>query len=63
MTTMSASRRTFIWYTHDTKAAASFYGDVIGWGAQGHQMPDNRIYPVFSKRPTMVAGLMRLAAF
>jgi predicted enzyme related to lactoylglutathione lyase len=25
--------------THDTKAAAAFYNDVIGWDAQEHQMP------------------------
>ena len=43
---------TFIWYdvmTHDTKAAAAFYSDVIGWDAQENQMPDNRIYTVFTK--------------
>jgi len=34
---MPAPRGTFIWYevmTSDTKAAASFYSDVIGWEAQ-----------------------------
>jgi hypothetical protein len=30
--------------------------------AQEHQMPDNRIYTVFSKGPTMVAGLMEIEA-
>ena len=35
--------------THDTKAAAAFYSDVIGWDAQENQMPDNRIYTVFTK--------------
>ena len=62
---MSAPRGTFIWYdvmTHGTKAAAAFYGDVIGRNAQEHQMPDNRIYTVFSKGPTMVAGLMEIEA-
>jgi hypothetical protein len=62
---MPAPRATFIWYdvmTHDTKAAAAFYGDVIGWDAQENQMPDNRIYTVFTKGPTMVAGLMEIEA-
>jgi len=60
---MPAPRGKFIWYdvmTHDTKAAAAFYSDVIGWNAQEHRMPDNRIYTVFSKGPTMVAGLMEI---
>src|SRR5262249_19238253 len=60
---MPAPRGKFIWYdvmTHDTKAAAAFYSDVIGWDAQEHQIPDNRIYTVFSKGPTMVAGLMEI---
>src|SRR3974377_2615962 len=46
--------------TQNTKAAAAFYRDVIGWDVQKHQMPDNRIYTVFSKGPTRVAGLMEI---
>jgi uncharacterized protein len=60
---MPTPRGKFIWYdvmTNDTKAAASFYGDVIGWHAQEHQMPDNSTYTVFSNGPTMVAGLMKI---
>jgi predicted enzyme related to lactoylglutathione lyase len=48
--------------THDTKAAAAFYSDVIGWDGREHQMPDNRIYTVFTKGPTMVANLMEIEA-
>jgi predicted enzyme related to lactoylglutathione lyase len=47
---MPAPRGTFIWYdvmTSDTKAATSFYRDVIGWDAQEHAMPDNHTYIVF----------------
>jgi len=41
---MPAPRGKFIWYdvmTHDTKAAAAFYSDVIGWNAQEWR-PSNR---------------------
>jgi uncharacterized protein len=58
-----APRGKFIWYdvmTSDTKAATSFYKHVIGWDAQEHDMPDNHSYTVFSKGPTMVAGLMAI---
>jgi predicted enzyme related to lactoylglutathione lyase len=60
---MAGTRGKFIWYdvmTNETKAGASFYSDVIGWGAQEHVMPDNRTYTVFSKGPVMVAGLMAI---
>ena len=60
---MPAPRGTFIWYdvmTNDTKAATAFYIDVIGWDAQGHAMPDNRTYTVFSEGSAMVAGLMAI---
>ena len=60
---MPAPHGTFIWYdvmTTDTKAAAKFYGDVIGWSAQEHPMQDGGTYTVFSKGPTMVAGLMAI---
>ena len=37
---MATPRGKFIWYdvmTTDTRAAAAFYSDVIGWSAQEHQ--------------------------
>ena len=58
---MPAPRGKFIWYdvmTSDTKAAAAFYSDVIGWNAQTHTMADNSSYTVFSNGPVMVAGMM-----
>jgi hypothetical protein len=58
---MPAPRGKFIWYdvmTSDTKAAAKFYSDVIGWDAQEHPMADGSTYTIFSKGPAMVAGLM-----
>lgn len=60
---MATLRGKFIWYdvmTPDTKAAAKFYGDVIGWTAQEHPMTDGRTYTVFSKGTAMVAGLMTI---
>jgi len=60
---MPSPRGKFIWYdlmTTDTKAAAKFYGDVIGWSAQEHPMTDGRTYTIFSKGPAMVAGLMTI---
>src|SRR5215472_15960873 len=57
------SRGKFIWYdvmTTDTKAAAKFYSDVIGWTAQEHPMEGGGSYTVFSKGPVMVAGLMSI---
>jgi len=53
----------FIWYdvmTTDTKAAAKFYCDVIGWTTQEHPMQGGGSYTIFSKGPTMVAGLMAI---
>jgi uncharacterized protein len=58
---MPAPRGRFIWYdvmTSDTKAAAAFYSEVIGWDAQEHVMQNNSTYTVFSNGPAMVAGLM-----
>jgi len=55
------SRGKFVWYdvmTSDTKAGAAFYRDVIGWNAQVHPMANGGSYTIFSKGPTMVAGLM-----
>ena len=60
---MPTPRGKFIWYdvmTTDTKAAAKFYSDVIGWSTQEHPMADGGSYTVFSKGPTMVAGLMAI---
>ena len=57
------ARGKFIWYdvmTSDTKAAAKFYGDVIGWNAQEHPMAEGGTYTIFSKGPAMVAGLMAI---
>src|SRR5689334_14276619 len=58
---MPAPRGKFVWYevmTTDTKAAAKFYSDVIGWSAQEHPMPEGGAYTIFSEGRTMVAGLM-----
>jgi predicted enzyme related to lactoylglutathione lyase len=60
---MATPRGKFIWYdvmTSDTKAAAEFYSDVIGWNAQEYPMADGGTYIVFSNGPTMVAGLMAI---
>jgi len=60
---MPTSRGKFVWYdvmTTDTKAAAKFYGDVIGWTAEEHPMAGGGSYTVFSKGPAMVAGLMAI---
>jgi uncharacterized protein len=60
---MPAPRGTFIWYdvmTTDTKAAAKFYGDVIGWSTQEHPMADGGTYTILSNGPRMVAGLMAI---
>jgi uncharacterized protein len=60
---MPASRGKFIWYdlmTTDTKAAARFYSEVVGWSAQEHQMAHGDTYTVFSKGDRMVAGLMAI---
>ena len=57
---MSNSHGKFVWYdvmTTDTKAAESFYRDVIGWQAKDSGMPDSS-YTLFSVGPTMVGGLM-----
>ena len=39
----------FFWYdvmTTDTKAAAKFYGDVVGWGAQDGGSREHGLHPV-----------------
>jgi predicted enzyme related to lactoylglutathione lyase len=48
---MTTPRGKFIWYdvmTTDTKAAAKFCSDVIGWKAQEHPMADGGSYTIFS---------------
>ena len=48
---MTTPRWKFIWYdvmTTDTKAAAKFYSDVIGWKAQEHPMADGGSYTIFT---------------
>ena len=50
----------FVWYelmTTDMKAAASFYGAVVGWGTQDSAMPGME-YTLFMRGESMAAGLM-----
>jgi uncharacterized protein len=50
----------FIWYdvmTTDTKAAAKFYRDVIGWEAKDSGMPGGA-YTIFSTGKDRIGGLM-----
>jgi len=50
----------FFWYdlmTTDTKAAAKFYGDVVGWTTQDGGSPD-MAYTLFNLGQRGVAGLM-----
>jgi uncharacterized protein len=57
---MSKGHGAFVWYdvmTSDTKAAQSFYHDVIGWDAVDSGMAD-RSYTILSKGQTMIGGLM-----
>ena len=57
---MPSSHGTFVWYdvmTSDTKAAESFYHEVIGWDAKDSGMPDVS-YTLLSMGPAMVGGLM-----
>lgn len=59
---MSSSYGKFVWYdvmTTDTKAAKSFYCDVVGWDANDPGMP-GRSYSLFSAGPTIVGGLMSI---
>jgi len=61
----------FFWYdvmTTDTKAAAEFYGDVVGWGTQDGGSPEMH-YTLFTigergklhKGPITVPGIIRFA--
>jgi predicted enzyme related to lactoylglutathione lyase len=50
----------FVWYelmTTDTKAAETFYSDVIGWGAQDSGMP-GMSYTILSAGDAPIGGLM-----
>jgi predicted enzyme related to lactoylglutathione lyase len=50
----------FVWYelmTTDTKAAETFYRDVIGWGAQDSGMP-GMSYTILSAGDAPIGGLM-----
>jgi predicted enzyme related to lactoylglutathione lyase len=57
---MSKTHGRFVWYdvmTTDTKAAESFYRQVIGWDAKDSGMPDHS-YTLLSMGPSTVGGLM-----
>ena len=59
---MSSSHGNFVWYelmTTDSKAAESFYRNVIGWSASDAGMPGTN-YTILSAGETKVAGLMTL---
>jgi predicted enzyme related to lactoylglutathione lyase len=61
---MSATTGKFVWYdvmTTDDKAAASFYGKVIGWEARDSGIP-GRSYTILSMGSSMVGGLMPIPA-
>ena len=52
---------TFVWYdvmTPDTAAAATFYGQVVGWQSADVTMSPDYPYTLFSDGGTMVAGAM-----
>jgi uncharacterized protein len=52
----------FVWYeliTTDMAAAATFYANVVGWGAQDGSTPD-LAYTLFTAGSTLVGGLMGL---
>jgi predicted enzyme related to lactoylglutathione lyase len=57
---MAQQTAKFVWYdvmTTDTKAAETFYRNVIGWDTKDSGMTD-RSYTLLSVGPTMVGGLM-----
>lgn len=59
---MSDFNGRFVWYellTTDAAAAKTFYGDVIGWGAQDVPMP-GLTYTLFTAAGRNAAGLMTL---
>jgi predicted enzyme related to lactoylglutathione lyase len=52
----------FFWYdlmTTDTKAAATFYGDVVGWGTQAAQSPVSD-YSLFTVEGQGIIGFMTI---
>lgn len=54
----------FVWNelaTTDPKAAAAFYGAVVGWEVQEFPMPDGGTYYVFRDGEANRGGLMALA--
>lgn len=59
---MSKGHGAFVWYelmTTDTKAAETFYDDVVGWTSGDSGMPDAN-YTLFKTNGMRVAGLMAL---
>jgi uncharacterized protein len=59
---MANNQSRFVWHelmTTDTKAAKSFYGKVVGWGAQDMPMP-GMTYTMWMAGQAAVGGLMDL---
>jgi hypothetical protein len=59
---MSKGHGAFVWYelmTTDTKAAETFYDDVVGWTSGDSGMPEAN-YTLFKTNGMRVAGLMTL---
>lgn len=59
---MAGHHGKFVWYelmTTDTKAAETFYKDVVGWDARDAGMPGVS-YTLFTKGERQVAGLMTM---
>lgn len=59
---MAGHHGKFVWYelmTTDTKAAETFYKDVVGWDARDAGMPGVN-YTLFTKGDHQVAGLMTM---
>lgn len=57
---MATTQGKFVWYelmTTDSRAAAEFYGKVIGWEAKDSGLTD-RSYTLLSMGPTTVGGMM-----
>jgi predicted enzyme related to lactoylglutathione lyase len=60
---MVASHGRFVWYelrTTDLAAAKSFYGKVLGWGAQDEAILPGVAYGFFRKADAAVGGLLEL---
>jgi uncharacterized protein len=59
---MVEHHRSFVWYelmTTDMAAAATFYANVVGWGAQDASTPD-LAYTLVTTGSISVGGLMGL---